>query len=662
MLMVGCVAGPSQHVGFPPDLTQNTEPQSLVLNIRKKVEGELLQKLGPQYAEAIRRLSQSSFGPALYKASPISQALRDPWFGLQRLEQRGQELVALIESRKPLASLITVLDHRVESPTEFVAVPLPPERLRFEDQFEFIMEVLTQSQQHRHEALSKVSQADQQFVYQFAPKLVSTFFPQSSARSGPDLVYAQDEKRFAQIIETRLDYPKLIASAEVLAALADAEWLTKLGQLFQSHQVPPRTLPSVQGDILNIRDTPYGFIVIGGPGPNRYTLDGTIAVVIDVGGDDQYEGKVAASDSTHGNRVVIDLAGADIYRGSELGLATGRLGVGLLVDLDGDDQYFMADGSGGAGFGGVGLLIDEAGNDRYVGKKMVQGAAIGGLGLLVDIMGNDRYESFGYAMGFGGPLGVGGLLDGKGKDVYQCGKTFPSVYNQLDVPSGDKDSPLYQFDGFCLGFGTGKRMFNKEQLHSDLNLSGGWGLVVDGTGDDHYSSSNFSQGTGYFFGAGLKIDLEGNDVHQAARYGHGSAAHAGVGLFVEGDGQDQYFSTGPVFNAGTAWDQSVALCLDAGTGGDLYDFSQSDGLGRGVGQSWSLFVDEGGDDHYRAPRGFGIATQRSMSAFFDLQGRDQFTSATNKNKLGNGLNFLNEPAGLFVDRVDPQVTEPIATR
>lgn len=661
-LFTGCAIGSSQDVSQNRGLTRDKEAQSLVSNIRAQVEGELLQNLGPHYAEVIQGLSQPAPVPALYKQTPIIKALQDPWVGMQEFERRGIELVTLLHSNRPLPPMVKVLEQGFRRQVEMIAVPLPPESLRFEDHFRFIGDVLKQSQRLRHEALNKVSQADQQFVYQFAPKLVSTFFPQSEARSGPDLVYAQDEKRFAQVIETRLDYPKLVASAQVLAALADAEWLVNVGKIFQSRQVPPRKLPSVEGDILNIRDTPYGFIVIGGAGSNRYTLDGTIALVIDVGGDDLYEGKIAASDSTYGNRMVIDLSGKDTYRGSELGLATGRLGVGILVDLLGDDQYQMAEGSGGAGFGGVGLLFDQAGNDHYHGHKMTQGVAIGGLGLLVDAAGNDDYSSAGYAMGFGGPLGVGALVDGQGNDSYQCGNTFPSVYNKQDVPSGDTDSPLYQYDGFCLGFGTGKRMFTKGRVHTDLNLAGGWGLVVDGAGNDRYTSSNFSQGAGYFFGAGLNMDLGGNDVHQAARYGHGSAAHAGVGLFVEQNGHDRYISTGPVFNAGTAWDRSVALCIDVGMGDDLYDFSQSDGLGRAVGQSWSLFVDEGGSDHYRAPRGFGMASQHSVSAFFDLQGVDQFLSATNNNKLGNGLHFLNDPAGLFVDRVDAHVIEPIATR
>jgi hypothetical protein len=93
---------------------------------------------------------------------------------------------------------------------------------------------------------------------------------------------------------------------------------------------------------------------------------------------------------------VIDLSGNDTYDGAPLGLATGRLGVGLLIDHAGDDVYQLERGSGGAGFGGLGILFDGKGNDVYMGNRLTQGAAIGGL--LLDRAGNDRYEP-GFAIG-----------------------------------------------------------------------------------------------------------------------------------------------------------------------------------------------------------------------------------------------------------------------
>ena len=175
-------------------------------------------------------------------------------------------------------------------------------------------------------------------------------------------------------------------------------------------------------------------------------------------------------------------------------------------------------------------------------------------------------------------------------------------------------------------------------------------MVIDLDGNDRYRSANFSQGSGYFYGAGLKLDLGGDDQHAAARYGHGAAAHYGIGLFIDLKGYDQYTSTGPTYNGGTAWDRSVSLCIDAGPEGDTYDFSQSAGLGLSHHDSWSLFVEEGGLDHYLVPTGFGQASDNSLSGFFDLGGIDEYGGASGDGRLGNGVRVVRDPGGLFVDR------------
>jgi hypothetical protein len=126
-----------------------------------------------------------------------------------------------------------------------------------------------------------------------------------------------------------------------------------------------------------------------------------------------------------------------------LGLATGRLGVGILFDRAGNDVYALCLGSGGTGFGGLGILFGAEGDDIYTGERMTEGAAIGGLGLLIDGSGHDRYSSHEFALGFGGPLGVGVVIDVRGNDHYQCGGAIPSAYNLQDAPRGDpRDPPL----------------------------------------------------------------------------------------------------------------------------------------------------------------------------------------------------------------------------
>ncbi|HYT90732.1 MAG TPA: hypothetical protein VEL76_18635, partial [Gemmataceae bacterium] len=123
-------------------------------------------------------------------------------------------------------------------------------------------------------------------------------------------------------------------------------------------------------------------------------------------------------------------------------------------------------------------------------------------------------------------------------------------------------------------------------------------------------------------------------------------------LFIDYRGDDRYTSTGPHYNGGAAWDRSVMLCIDAGPGRDVYELHRSSGLGRADHNSWSLFVEEGGDDRYLVPNGMGSASDNSMSGFFDLAGEDEYVNAPQSvaGSRGNGRTLLDHAGGVFVDR------------
>jgi hypothetical protein len=414
--------------------------------------------------------------------------------------------------------------------------------------------------------------------------------------------------------------------------------------------------PGVTGDVLLYQQTSYGTIIVGGTGPNTYALEQGAALIIDLGGNDTYRGMAGASPNTDlGNSIVVDVEGQDTYQAGPFGLATGRLGVGILIDHSGNDTYRLAPGAGGVGMAGLGLLYDGAGHDVYEGSRFTQGAAFGGLGLLVDVSGDDRYSSFGYAIGFGAPLGVGAVIDLTGDDRYSCGGKYPSAYNASEAATAKPADPEYQYDCFGMGTGSGLRVVGKAAAASSHNLAGGLGLLLDVNGDDRYQSANFSQGHGYFFGIGLALDLKGNDDHQAARYGHGSSAHSGIGLTIDYQGKDRYGSKGPFYNGGTAWDGSVALAVDGGSNSDLYDLPASTGLGMADHGGWGLFVEEGGADQYVVKRGLGVGSDSSVGAFFDLEGRDDYASVppaspgASPERL-NRKTYLESGGSLFIDR------------
>lgn len=594
--------------------------------------------------------------PAQFKRRLIVEALKQPWGGLTSLERQGLLLAELAAGGSiNLPALLDVLEAGMDRTSTFYKpVPLPTSSSQ-EEILAFLVGSLEQASLHRDKALKNLTEAERRFLFLHAQSMAEHFLPQVSSLSDRTGARIKADVRFAELLEGQVDYASLIAAAQVLARLANERWLHQAAAAWTKPLPASAVPPGVTGDVLLVQETSYGLIIIGGPGPNTYELDKYIGLIIDLGGNDLYRGMIASSvNEEQGNAVVIDLNGDDTYAGAPLGLATGRLGVGLLIDHDGDDVYQLDMGSGGAGFGGLGILFDTNGNDVYMGNRLTQGAAIGGLGLLLDAAGNDRYTSHGFAIGFGGPLGVGAVIDISGDDHYQCGDTYPSAYNAQDAPDGKPGDPLYQFDCFGLGAGSGQRILTKKVEWQPYNLAGGWGILLDLEGQDHYDSANFSQGQGYFFGAGMKLDLDGNDEHHAARYGHGASAHYGVGLFIDRQGDDRYGSSGPFYNGGVAWDSSVSLMIDAGNGRDIYDFGHSTGFGRADYTSWGLFIDEGGADQYQAKSGLGDSSEKSAAGFFDLEGHDSYrlsdSSISAETRPGDGKLFFYPEGGVFVDR------------
>lgn len=630
--------------------------ESIVERLKPQVQKEFDVHLAPHQKEVLAKLSTSDRVEARFKHISLLQGLTEPWSGASSLERQALLLAELAEAgRENLPAVIDILEAGMDRTAEFFnPLPFPPAGL--EKSVAFMIDVLDQAHQLREKALRNLSDEEQRFLFFHARSLAERFLPQHVPTGGSMPPQVPEDAHFVELLTEKMDYAAMIAAAQVLARLGDDRWLRQVWDEFQK-QPPVRGNPSgVTGDVLFAQDTPYGTIVIGGPGRNVYELGKGISLVIDLGGDDLYRGSIASAASPEqGHSVVIDLAGHDRYEAAPLGLATGRLGVGLLIDLAGDDVYRMEPGSGGTGFAGLGILSDGKGNDLYTGHRFTQGSAIGGLGLLLDHGGNDRYTSHGYAVGFGGPAGLGAVIDVKGDDVYECGGKYPSAYNEEEHPGSRPGDPDFQYDCFGLGTGSGSRILTKRPDLQRFNLAGGWGLLLDLEGDDKYTSANFSQGMGYFFGVGMKLDLDGDDEHTAARYGHGASAHHGLGLFLDAHGEDRYGSSGPYYNGGVAWDSGVSLAVDAGTGSDVYDFQSTTGLARADYGGWAVFVDEGGDDRYAAGNGLGQAANRSLAGFFDLSGKDQYVlpydaDTLPKDQRANGRVIVDERSALFVDQ------------
>ncbi len=654
----GCSAMQSFYALIdPPPAPSSHIRQSMLDRLAPTVRKDFEQLTGIHHRDLLAAHETVEKVPARFKRRMVTKALKQPWDGLTELEHQGLLLAEMAKGGTiNLPALLDVLEAGMDRTSTFYKpVPLPTHSTH-EELLAFMVGSLEQASRHREKALANRTAVEKHVLFLQAGAVVEHVTPQISSSLNQTSARIKADLLFAELLEEQVDYASLIAAAQVLARLANERWLHQVAEAWTKPLPTSAAPPGVTGDILLAQETSYGLIIIGGPGPNTYELDKHIGLIIDVGGKDLYRGMIASSaNQDEGNAVVIDLNGNDTYAGAALGLATGRLGVGLLIDHDGDDVYQLNMGSGGAGFGGLGILLDTKGDDVYMGNRLTQGAAIGGLGLLLDAAGNDRYTSHGFAIGFGGPLGVGAVIDIAGDDDYQCGDSYPSAYNAQDAPTGKPGDPLYQYDCFGLGAGSGQRILTKKAEWQAYSLAGGWGILLDIEGRDHYDSANFSQGQGYFFGAGMKLDLDGDDEHQAARYGHGASAHFGVGLFIDQQGDDHYGSSGPFYNGGVAWDGSVGLMIDAGKGRDTYSFSHSTGLGRADYAGWGLFIDEGGEDQYQVTSGLGDSSEKSVAGFFDLDGEDTYTVPLDSSRPPdihptNGRHFFYPNGGIFVDR------------
>ncbi len=399
----------------------------------------------------------------------------------------------------------------------------------------------------------------------------------------------------------------------------------------QAHDAPASLKDIVEGSIIDFIPVDNGYVVIGGPGDNRYSMDRLYAV-IDIGGNDVYEWPNVVPPET---QTIVDLDGDDRYYAHSGGPGAGWLGVSVLLDVSGSDQYRSALGGCGAGAFGFGFLFDEAGADSYRCAAWSAGAGLYGAGVLVDRGEEaDVYDSEVFSQGVGGPRGLGILIDAGGSDFYRANGPVQSAYDTQG-----------SFMGFSQGVGVGIRPYD----------SGGVGVLLDFGGDDRYEGGEFSQGGGYYWGAGLLYDATGDDLYFGSRYAQGFAAHQAFGMLYDLSGDDVYWAMTAAAQ-GAAWDQSIAALFD-GDGDDVYR-AQTLSQGAAAQQSRALLRDVAGDDVYwssgRNTQGaagdnaYHFQPQNpvySLGVLVDEAGDDRYTSGLldgetllrRNNKAPNGL-------------------------
>ena len=375
---------------------------------------------------------------------------------------------------------------------------------------------------------------------------------------------------------------------------------------------------AVSGDVMFFAKTDIGDVVVGGAGKTYYRKP--FAVIIDIGGDDEYsfDNPFPPGKSS----VIVDISGNDIYRtNSSFSLAGGLLSASVLVDIQGDDIYRAGNFSLGCGILGGGILVDNAGDDIYAGGGFTQGAGCLGVGMLCDFSGNDHFRAGIMAQGFGFTGGAGILSDRVGFDIYEVEPTY------RDRSFFDKHY-ISLSQGFALGVKG--------------EYSGGIGLLVDGGGDDLYRADIFAQGGAYYYSLGGLIDLAGNDRYVGFQWCQASANHMAVSSLVDMKGDDGYFSHrfsqgyGNDYAAGYLWD------ISGNDNYSVWDISQATGSRRGFG----FLVDEKGDDTYLLKSSdfsasFGEVGQRfdGVGIFIDMAGDDSFAGKWRKEGIFSSGNM-----------------------
>lgn len=416
------------------------------------------------------------------------------------------------------------------------------------------------------------------------------------------------------------DYRQLLPLVEREAVLGGMLDLVGAVERLQGFVKKNRTtLPLVAWSL----ETPFGRIVVDTTrGNNHYQLKDPL-LVLDVGGDDDYE--FLAPSDTHTISVLLDVGGNDTYRSVAPGAdpSSATLGYAILWDTEGDDRYDGIEQAQASALFGAALLVDGGGNNRFVASRHSQAHAIGGLAVLLGGGGNDEYTAQTYSQAVGGPGGVAVLVDTGGNDRYTLSND-PLV----------RPSPQLADRNTSMGQGAGYGM--RGVFFDGRSTSGGIGMLLDLAGNDRYEAQLMAQGFGYHEGLGMLLDDGGNDHFETAWYGMGAGVHTAAGILLKrGVGNDTYRSTHEMV-LGTGNDLSVGVFVDEG-GNDEYSVGQL-GLGVAFANSTGIFVDGGGNDRYQVAsprcRALGAAymhawgnareTLPNLGLFMDLGGVDSY--------------------------------------
>jgi hypothetical protein len=500
-------------------------------------------------------------------------------------------------------------------------------------------------------------------LYNFGPAFIA---PRADGRA-----FNAAADNVKSLLNDAIGYGDLFGGgADLLDALAQAD-------LSRFAQVPTSSVATSTATFVFVAQTPIGRVAIGDGESGIYDprapgMSGAWALLVDLGGNDEYRVPAGGNQSAANSvSVLVDLGGDDVYGyvvtpaagdagrlpsdgggryapqaapdqdNGPISLSqiprqgAGRMGVGVLYDVGaGRDHYQSLRLSQGTGVFGVGVLLDEGGDDQYFAEAASQGASAFGIGLLYDAGGDDVRRAYTMSQGFAFARGAGAIYDLAGDDQYLMDPGDPAVggdplYFNAQRP-GRANTTLGQ------GFAFGRRADTTDRAF----MSGGLGLLVDAAGRDRYEGSVFAQGGGYWFGTGVLADHGGDDTYDGLWYAMAAGAHYALGALLDADGDDVYGGALPRVNVtvGGGHDYTAVFLVDE-AGNDTYHGARIT-VGAGNLNGIGVFVDNGGDDAYDVKSAYGVGAAGLLEAFepgsprkkvqtiglfIDAGGRDEYT-------------------------------------
>jgi len=380
-------------------------------------------------------------------------------------------------------------------------------------------------------------------------------------------------------------------------------------------------LEQTPADTAFVINTPAGDIIFGSKQDDTYTDPDTL-LLVDLGGNDTYNGRVASNSFEKPISVLIDLGGNDTYTGNAATQGCGILGVGALMDLGGNDSYTAQYMAQACSIVGVGALYDLSGNDKYTADLTAQASGHYGMAVLTDSAGDDAYNAFAMSQASAGNCCQAYLVDISGNDTYYV------------TPEADTDKyEDIEYSGHTgwngnnsQGCGWGQRAVETDER----GISGGIAGLIDLGGNDKYEGAIWVMGVGYWSGVGFLTDIGGDDTYKSYYYSQSSVAHYGVGLLADIGGNDHHELTSNYGGAGFAltYDRGTTVFINDG-GNDTYYSNKSSG-----GSSWSAYDEKGRENQ-----------DMNYAIFIDTEGKDEYTDKDYRS-YGYGR------GGYFIDAKD----------